>query len=73
MKYAAMLASKMGQHGTSAWLVNTGCAALLFLNHILSVHVIARQPPFIFLLDSHSHSFPHDTAWRLRDLWHWLT
>ncbi len=27
MKYAAMLAAKMEQHGTSAWLVNTGCAA----------------------------------------------
>ena len=26
MKYAAMLAEKMEQHGTSAWLVNTGCA-----------------------------------------------
>ena len=26
MKYAAMLAQKMEQHGTSAWLVNTGCA-----------------------------------------------
>ena len=24
MKYAAMLAQKMEQHGTSAWLVNTG-------------------------------------------------
>ena len=24
MKYAAMLAEKMEQHGTSAWLVNTG-------------------------------------------------
>ena len=27
MKYASMLAEKMGQHGTTAWLVNTGCAA----------------------------------------------
>jgi len=26
MKYASMLAEKMGQHGTTAWLVNTGCA-----------------------------------------------
>ncbi len=25
MKYAAMLAEKMERHGTSAWLVNTGC------------------------------------------------
>jgi ATP-dependent phosphoenolpyruvate carboxykinase len=24
MKYAAMLAEKMQQHGTHAWLVNTG-------------------------------------------------
>ena len=24
MKYAAMLADKMAQHGTQAWLVNTG-------------------------------------------------
>ena len=24
MKYAAMLAEKMAQHGTTAWLVNTG-------------------------------------------------
>jgi phosphoenolpyruvate carboxykinase (ATP) len=24
MKYAAMLADKMSQHGTKAWLVNTG-------------------------------------------------
>jgi hypothetical protein len=29
MKYAAMLAQKMEQHGTSAWLVNTGCARRL--------------------------------------------
>ena len=27
MKYASMLAEKMGHHGTTAWLVNTGCAA----------------------------------------------
>lgn len=27
MKYASMLAEKMGQHGTTAWLVNTGCAS----------------------------------------------
>ncbi len=26
MKYASMLAEKMGRHGTTAWLVNTGCA-----------------------------------------------
>ena len=26
MKYAAMLADKMETHGTTAWLVNTGCA-----------------------------------------------
>ena len=26
MKYASMLAEKMGHHGTTAWLVNTGCA-----------------------------------------------
>ena len=26
MKYAAMLAEKMEKHGTTAWLVNTGCA-----------------------------------------------
>ena len=24
MKYASMLAEKMAQHGTQAWLVNTG-------------------------------------------------
>ena len=28
MKYAAMLAQKMERHGTSAWLVNTGCALI---------------------------------------------
>jgi len=40
MKYASMLAEKMDQHGTNAWLVNTGWtggrSVLLSLN--LSVH-----------------------------------
>jgi ATP-dependent phosphoenolpyruvate carboxykinase len=30
MKYASMLAEKMQQHGTHAWLVNTGNLVLLF-------------------------------------------
>jgi len=39
MKYASMLAEKMDQHGTNAWLVNTGWTGGRLVSQPPCVHV----------------------------------
>lgn len=35
MKYASMLAEKMDEHGTNAWLVNTGWTGGRSVSHVM--------------------------------------